>query len=318
MKEGLLWLIENCSRSLPIRARHLLIKGMLRESGLLKRYGFTYLGVISQRSNIVRVAVKGDYGVFSSSPYDLTILPAYARTGLWSSPMVNRIKAFFAANHGTYLDVGANIGMTLIPIAAHFSQVSCYAFEPEPLNYDNLQRNIAENCEYGNVQTYQLALFDKSVTMQFEVANGNLGDHRLRVKTEMLAKQNEGLRKTIEVSCLRLDDLAISIKQPLLAKIDTQGAEPFVFAGGEKTLAQAGAILFEWCPYTMERLGGDPNSILQFLNKNFAWAEIDDPEGSRQTNRRRGSIGEITKFLKSSFSQRSYDPDWHLDVVVRK
>jgi hypothetical protein len=34
--------------------------------------------------------------------------------------------------------------MTTLPIAQHNERVKCYSFEPEPVNYRNLLRNIAE------------------------------------------------------------------------------------------------------------------------------------------------------------------------------
>ena len=65
-------------------------------------------------------------------------------------------------------------------------------------------------------------------------------------------------RKIIEVRCVRLDDLSIELDGPVFAKIDTQGAEPFVFAGGTHTLARADAIQVEWSP-----LPDEPGKVKQ-------------------------------------------------------
>src|SRR5258707_659504 len=61
--------------------------------------------------------------------------------------------------------------------------------------------------------------------------------------------QNEDKRAVIEVSCVRIDDVHLDITPPFFVKIDTQGAEPFVIAGGRRTLALADCILMEWSPY---------------------------------------------------------------------
>jgi FkbM family methyltransferase len=60
---------------------------------------------------------------------------------------------FFQANDGgTYLDIGANIGLTTIPIA-QLPDVQCIAFEPAPENFRNVQANVRANCDPGKVCT---------------------------------------------------------------------------------------------------------------------------------------------------------------------
>jgi hypothetical protein len=88
-------------------------------------------------------------------------------------------------------------------------------------------------------------------------------------------------RKIIEVRCARLDDLPIQLSGPVFAKVDTQGAEPYVFAGGSKTLSKADAILVEWSPYHMARLGGDPNVVLQFLEEHFTYGKIEETDANQ-------------------------------------
>src|SRR5882762_4083900 len=66
-----------------------------------------------------------------------------------------------------------------------------------------------------------------------------------------------------------LDDLHLGIKGPLVIKIDTQGAEPFVFSGGKETLSKADLIVVEWSPYHMARLGGESQSPLRTINSGF-------------------------------------------------
>ena len=49
------------------------------------------------------------------------------------------------------------------------------------------------------------------------------------------------------------------------AKIDTQGAEPFVIAGGREVLSCVGLLAIEFSPYHMRNLGSDPDVVLDFL-----------------------------------------------------
>lgn len=71
---------------------------------------------------------------------------------------------FTRAGSGTYLDIGANIGLTTIPVAQN-PRVACKAFEPAPHNFRYLSHNVAANCPHGNVDLFNLALFDRRATM---------------------------------------------------------------------------------------------------------------------------------------------------------
>jgi FkbM family methyltransferase len=313
-----LWIVRVLGSLLPVKILHLVVKGLLQNDRLIRKYGFVYLSSLSEELNIVRLSARGSYGVFSSLPTDLAVFRQYAETGKWSDETNNFIKGFFQGGAGTYLDIGANIGMTVVPVAASNRLVNCHAFEPEPANYENLVYNISENCSSGNVRTYQLALFDREAVLPFEIAQKNLGDHRLHISTGLPSKLGEVARKIINVPCIRLDDLEIAIDGPFFAKIDTQGAEPYIFSGGQATLAKADVILFEWSPYLMARIGGDPNIIIDFLRKEFSTGRIGQPEGSSAGIDARISIEEICAILQTSITAWREDPYKYVDIIVEK
>jgi FkbM family methyltransferase len=257
-----------------------MLRVMLSNDHILHRHGHHYLSQIASKLNISRISARGDYGTFSSSPNDEMILREYAKNGKWAAVTNDAIAAFFCKGGGTYIDIGANIGLTLVPIAAR-TNVRCFAFEPEPVNFSNLKRNIAENCPDKDIGLFRLALFDRRSSLAFEISPNNLGDHRLRVKEATSGFLNEAQRLVIEVPCAKLDDLNLEIDEPLFVKIDTQGAEPFVINGGRETLARADAILMEWSPYLMKRMDGDGLVVTKFLRDNFSFGAIHlDPEAS--------------------------------------
>jgi hypothetical protein len=64
----------------------------------------------------------------------------------------------------------------------------------------------------------------------------------------------------------------------LAAKIDTQGAEPFVIEGGQQTLSQASIIVLEFSPYHITRLGSDPQILFDFFS-HFRLVGLASPEG---------------------------------------
>jgi FkbM family methyltransferase len=315
MKKALQGLISRMGSRLPDRAWNLMLKTLIRDQDLLEKHGPRYLAEIATHLNISRISATGDYGTFSSSPNDETILKQYARTGKWASTTNDTLSAFFREGCGTYLDVGANIGLTVVPLASK-TRVKCFAFEPEPTNFRNLQLNIAENCADKNVSAFQIALFDRKTSISFELSPNNLGDHRIRLNGADGGFQNEDTRTVIEVPCARLDDLNLEIAPPLFVKIDTQGAEPFVIAGGTTTLAKADAILLEWSPYHMKRMGGDINAVIRFLQANFHSGAIhDDPEAQHNDSLFR-PIEEVCLTLNDSLT--GWPDGKYVDIVVRR
>ena len=113
---------------------------------------------ILPRMKIVEVSAAGDRGIVASSWNDQCVLPEYASTGTFAETVTTALQEFFAKDGGTFMDIGANIGLTTIPIAQN-PLVRCLAFEPEPDNFRFLQRNVARNAPDGKVEFHQVALF---------------------------------------------------------------------------------------------------------------------------------------------------------------
>jgi FkbM family methyltransferase len=207
---------------------------------------------------VVEIGATGDRGVVTSAWNDHFVLPEYAETGTFAEVVTAALTDFFGADGGTYMDVGANIGLTTIPLARN-PRVQCLAFEPEPLNFGFLQRNVARNAPGGMVDFHQVALFNERGSMSLSIADANIGDHRL-------TKAGVPGRRSIEIPTVPLDDFVDRISGKLAIKIDTQGAEPFVIAGGQKVLAKAGLLAMEFCPFLMKQLGGDPDVVIAAMS----------------------------------------------------
>lgn len=221
------------------------------------------------------IRVSGLYGKIRGSIHDRTILEKYAQTKSWC-PVENKffVDYFVQRGGGTYLDIGANIGLTTIPVARNPS-VTCLAFEPEPSNFQYLQANIATNCRRGNVEVLSLALFDKPGRLEFQLSPSNMGDHRVRVGKQDGAF-GEGRWPAIRVDAERLDDVMAgrTIAEPLAAKVIAQGAEAHIIAGGRNVLARAEIMVVEFFPYALERLRADIGFLTRFLSENFRLAAI--------------------------------------------
>lgn len=254
--------------ALPLGARIAVLDRLVQQFGPLR-----VIRRASHGSRVVGLEAVGDYGRILSAVGDDTIFDIYARTGKWATSTNDTVKTFFGNRSGTYIDVGANIGLTVIPVAAN-PGVRCLAFEPDPTNYQNLEQNVARNCPFHNVIMMNLALFNRRDTLQFELSEGNLGDHRIRLNNDDTGVFSENLRKVIKVPAVPLDEFASEVEGPLVVKIDSQGAEPFVVQGAHRVLGMAALLIMEFSPYHLRRLGGDVDAMLQFLQENFLHGKL--------------------------------------------
>lgn len=248
---------------------------------------FDYLGyantisILAEKHNIRSLKINGDYGLIEGSPHDLAILPSYVKTGTWSKGTNDLFLNFFKEKGGgTYIDIGANIGLTTIPIAQN-PDVQCYCFEPEPTNYSFLIQNIKQNCPHGNVITKNIALFNEISQLAFELSPINYGDHRIKLK-EGVDTLGENTWQTIEIEAKPLDNVIQGIDGPLAVKIDVQGAEPFVISGGEKLLSKVDFMIIEFSPYWMTRMGSNPHTIIKYISS-FTQVKMADPNSFEGT-----------------------------------
>ena len=129
----------------------------------------------------------------------------------------------------------------------------------------------------------------------------------------------EQFRPTIQIKSERLDALHLDLRRPLAVKIDTQGAEPNIFAGGRETLAKADLIAFEFWPYGMRRIGGDVSQMIDFVADTFAEGSIavGDKESEDRTWRPIKAIcAELRHLASDSITVDDYLI--YFDVIVRK
>ena len=250
----------------------------------------------------------GKWGTFQSSARDTVMLPIYAETGVWEEGCNQALIDFFANRSGTYIDIGANIGLTTVPVAQN-PTVTCVAFEPDPTNHANLVENIRRNCSSGNVIVHQTALFDTHATLAFSLSPDNMGDHRI-------ATAHDSGRHQINVNAAPLNSiLNAGFKEPLAIKMDVQGAEPAVLRGARATLARAELAIVEFCPFMIDHLGEDPTAVFDFLStfSTIGLLEVGSPSGSVFS-----SAEQAVNTLRRSFEEQKHREDWYVDVFASK
>lgn len=287
------------------------------ERAASRTFAYDVFQALARRYGVRDICIAGDYGLIEGSIDDDSVLAGYGRHKTWASQTNRMFTDFFSRNYGgTYLDIGANIGLTTIPVAYN-RLVSCLAFEPEPENHRYLEHNIGRNCRHGNVRIYQMALFDQQAVVDFELSKRNRGDHRIRREASK-GTFDEQLREVIQVRADRLDAVVdrASLAPPLAAKVDTQGAECQVFAGGQETLSRAELIAFEYWPYGIQRAGGDVAFLTSFLERYFTAGAMLTGDGNDILSWR--PIDEVIARMVSLKHSDEVSAYHYHDVFVRK
>ena len=219
----------------------------------------------------------GSYGPFEGSIDDEVVHGHYRREGTWAPELLALlVNGLFPAGRGTFLDVGANIGLVSIPLVERRG-VRCLAFEPEPRNYRWLERNIARHGLESRFQTFEVALHSENQPLCFELSATNFGDHRLRGEAD---PETDSTRESIFVPGRRLDDLVCleELPRPIVAKVDTQGAEARVLRGASRSLPLIDHLICEYWPYGLHRMGDSAEMLGEILTA-FPFGAVLSAEG---------------------------------------
>ena len=190
-----------------------------------------------------------------------------ALEGKWDTTATEIIQ-LFNARDTLYLDIGANIGITSIPVAK-LGYPTC-AFEPNPLALEILFKNLAENPS-DNFTVIPLALGkmkDVSTFRSLYVPLGNLGAASLNEKWS--PGRNSPIRFGVKQTCI---DAAIpfcfspkelSRFKQVVIKVDVEGSEIEVLEGGRNFIREKRpVIIFENNPKQND--GSDPTQFWKSL-----------------------------------------------------
>ena len=283
----------------------------------------------AMKMNVVGLSFSGKFGVFEGSPRDRAILRAYALQGAWSpSFQTTVVDLVFAQGKGTLLDIGANIGLTVIPAAMKHA-IRCIAFEPDPTNFEFLKRNLERNGVADRVSIYNVALHDTSCFAEFELSDTNLGDHRLRLRDSRSAVEpafNKLACKTIPVQAKPLDEIlgTLELERPILMKVDTQGSEATVLRGARRVLQAVDFLIVEFSPHCMARMGIPEEDLFEEL-RTYPYGAIlrfdqqsppATPNPATSDKIKLYPIDELIKTLGQIACNKS--PDNYVDVFLSK
>ncbi len=165
----------------------------------------------------------------------------------------------------TMVDLGANIGYySLVAAAIVGDSGSVYAFEPDPGNFELLQRNIARN-GFERIHARNIAVSDGRGETRLFLSADNQGDHRVYASGDEEARG----RGHVDVECVDFDSFAEAEGvSPDLIKIDTQGAEAAILRGMRRVAERRRGrlkMLVEFWPYGLRKAGSSPEEMLSIL-----------------------------------------------------
>lgn len=131
-----------------------------------------------------------------------------------------------------YVDVGANIGTTLVPAAQFVDPGVALGFEPHPRIYSFLVDNISLNGLEGRVGLHNCALGRERGEL---FLSSNLSDDQNSVSSS----------GKIRISTWLLDDFVSKYESVSLLKVDVEGYEKSVLDGGSHALSITNCVYFE-------------------------------------------------------------------------
>lgn len=183
-------------------------------------------------------------------------------------------------------DVGANIGYhTLLAAMATEGEGRVFAFEPEPVNFALLVRNVELN-EYPNVTAVQRAVSNEAGEALLFRDESNWGAHSL-------SDGNVSEEDTLRVETVTLDGYfeQAGVDRIDVLKLDVQGAEGLALEGARRVLQSPDILVFtEFWPSGLSNVGTDPVGLLEWLkDEGFRLYLIDD----KQERLVESGIGEI-------------------------
>jgi FkbM family methyltransferase len=154
-----------------------------------------------------------------------------------------------------FWDIGANYGFMSVYVHRHLgSQIEIVPFEPNPIVAPYLRKNLDAN---GAAETSieQRCLSDSVGTVTFYTSSEN--SWNATMMADFAAQHGESDR--VEVPSSTLDLVVKERRPPSVIKLDVEGAEPLVLAGGRDFLA-----------------ANRPPIVAEFNRQGF---EKDDPSG---------------------------------------
>ena len=181
----------------------------------------------------------------------------------------------------TVFDVGANVGDMTMSMCKLFPDATVYAFEPYSRTFEILRARVEASPYRDRVRLHNFGFYDKQGTAPLHVTSFH-GANSLVAVSPAYHVFNPHIREEDleDVQLIRLDDFVTDagIGHIDLMKVDVEGAEFEVMAGGVRTLtSMIDTVFCEMSFARFPRERGEYIRVCQLLQHcGFAPAEIYD------------------------------------------
>ncbi len=217
---------------------HLTVGSMLRLRTALMAGGAGRLG--EQETIAVRLRHAGSTA--------LVLRPGSSDLGTFDEVFVGGVYdgvVRHAPETGTIIDLGANIGLASLFFLLRFPRARLLAIEPAPDNFALLTRNLAPFSARGCAVTRRAALWgaDQPVTFSTAAAgrfdSGTIGEQPDAAASDAAEAEVPGMSMPAILAHAGFDTVD-------LLKVDVEGAERHLFAGGDEWLDRVGCLAVEF------------------------------------------------------------------------
>lgn len=162
-------------------------------------------------------------------------------------------------NKSNILDVGVNIGETVLSFSRINPGGQIYGFEPVPFLFEKAIRNISLN-QKSNINLFNLALSDQNGQLSFDMAK-NLNSGSISMNKDLT-------KGSMIVNAVTLDNFVQehNITDIDLIKIDVEGFELNVLKGAQNVLRTAKPVLFvEVVDTYLKRQNVNASMLIRYL-----------------------------------------------------
>jgi len=160
-----------------------------------------------------------------------------------ADPFLFDICAELVADGDVVWDVGANVGLFALAAACRASESGAVlAVEPDPFLVRLLRRSShGLPAPSAPVEVLHAAVSDRQGIATFTIASrSRAASHLASVDG---SSQAGGVRDTVEVVTVTLDDLLVTRRAPAILKIDVEGAELLCLQGATRLLSTARPVI---------------------------------------------------------------------------
>jgi FkbM family methyltransferase len=185
------------------------------------------------------------------------------------------------------LDIGANIGTTMLTATSYFQASGAIAFEPDPTNVRFMELNVRDNGLGNQVRIHTVALSDEAGSVRLQRSPANAGDHRVLVGGQVSAATDAA--EVIEVPAATLDELVnageVDLSDVGIAWLDVQGHEGHALAGARCLLESGIPVVLEYWPAGL-RAAGRIEALDEIISEHYDYClDLGGPTGTPSFDR---------------------------------